>query len=251
MNRYACNSTWLIATATALWALAVGGTTASQAAALRIEPVLVEVYAPGAASMLTLRNDDNSDVNVQIRIFKWSQSNGKESLEPTTDVVASPPAIKLAPKSDYLARIVRITKQSIQAEESYRIFVDQLPQTQGRAPRQINLLLRQSIPVFFSPRQGADAKVTWSVAYDGPRLLVTAQNNGERRLRIAALTLQDGTGRIISFGAGLVGYVLSHSAMSWMAPGQARGFGAGGTINLSAQTDMGPIHVAVPLPVRR
>jgi fimbrial chaperone protein len=234
-----------------MWALFISGTTVGHSAALRIEPVLVEVFAPGAASTLTLRNDDNAEINVQIRVFKWSQVNGQETLEPTTDVVASPPAIKLAPRTEYVARIVRTSKQPIQAEESYRLFVDQLPQIQGRGPRQINVLLRQSIPVFFSPRVGANANVTWSFGYDGSRLLVTAQNSGERRLRISSLTLHDGTGRTISFGNGLVGYVLNRSAMSWTAPAPAHGFGAGGAINLSAQTDTGPINVVVPLPVRR
>ena len=251
MIRNASKLTRLLGIANVLWVLAVAGITTSQAAALRVEPVLVEVFAPGAASTLTLRNDDNSEVTIQIRVFKWSQANGKEMLEPTADVVASPPAVKLAPRTDYVARIVRTTKQPIQVEESYRILVDQLPRTQGKLPHQVNLLIRQSIPVFFDPRQDMQAAVTWSLAYDGPRLVVTAQNSGQRRLRISALTLRDDAGRTISFGGGLVGYVLSHSAMSWIAPGQAHGFGAKGSIVVSAQGDTGPIHVEVRAPVGR
>jgi fimbrial chaperone protein len=232
-------------------ALSLGAEISADAAALRLEPVLVEVFAPGAASTLTLRNDDDSEVNVQIRVYKWSQSNGDERLEPTTDVVASPPAAKLAPKTDYVARIVRVNRQPIQAEESYRIIVDQLPQTQGKAPRTVNLLIRQSIPVFFTSRQNANSSVTWSLTYDGARLVVAAQNSGDRRLRIAALKLVDAEGKTVAFGNGLTGYVLSQSTMKWIVPGQGRGFAPSGSVSISAQGDSGPVHAVVPAPVRR
>src|SRR5689334_20358942 len=81
--------------AAALMATAVA--TAGSAASLRIEPVIIDVPAPGAAGLLTLHNDDMSEVTVQIRVFRWTQVNGKDALDPTTDVVASPPAIKLSP----------------------------------------------------------------------------------------------------------------------------------------------------------
>src|SRR5215472_2555055 len=67
----------------------------SWAASLQVAPVLVEVAAPGAASTLKLRNEGSAPINVQIRVFRWSQTNGEEKLEPTGDVVASPPLAKL------------------------------------------------------------------------------------------------------------------------------------------------------------
>src|SRR5919108_454317 len=98
-----------------------------RAAALQVEPVLIDVTAPGAASTITLRNEGTAPINVQVRIFRWSQIDGKESLEPTEDVVASPPAVTLSAKTNYITRIVRVTKRPVVGEESYRILVDQLP----------------------------------------------------------------------------------------------------------------------------
>ena len=230
-----------------LTAVDFGGVVAGHAAALRVEPGLVEVFAPGAASILTLRNDDSANATVQIRVFKWSQANGKETLEPTTAVVASPPIVKLAPQTDYVARIVRVSKSPVQAEENYRVFVDQLPAA-GGPPQQIKLLIRQSIPVFFSPRQDEQPALAWSIGYDGPRLVVSAKNNGDRRSRIASLTLKDAAGKTITFGNGLVGYVLGGSTMSWIAPGRPRGFGSGGSITVTALSDTGPVHAMVRAP---
>jgi fimbrial chaperone protein len=228
------------------------GISVASAATLRIEPVLVDVPPPGSAATLTLRNDDPGEITVQLRVFRWSQANGKETLEPTTDVVASPPAVKLAPGKDYVARVVRTTKRVLQGEESYRIFVDQLPQNQGAPAGQINLLIRQSIPVFFGRTPEARAQVTWSLAYDGPSLVLTARNAGARRLRVSAVTLSDDAGKTVSFGEGLVGYVLSRSTMNWKSEAVDAGvFAANGSVVLNGQGDTGPIHVVIPAPARR
>ena len=220
------------------------------AAQLRVEPVMLELNAPAAAATLTLRNDDDAEVTAQTRVFRWSQSGGKETLEPTTDVVASPPAVKLSGKTDYVVRVVRVTKQPVQGEESYRVVVDQLPQPQNQRARTINLLVRQSIPVFFRARQILTAVVSWSLAYDGDKLIVTARNDGEERLRIASLQLRNSAGKTINFGNGLLGYALGRSSMSWIAPGNARDFGTVGPVSISAVSDKGPVNAVAAAPLR-
>jgi fimbrial chaperone protein len=217
----------------------------SQAGSLQVEPVLIDVIAPGAASTVTLRNDGDTRVDAQIRVFRWSQVDGQEKLEPTDDVVASPPAITVAPKTNYVARIVRVSKRPILGEENYRLFVDQLPDLAQQRNGAVKLVVRHSIPVFFGAPDKTIPTLAWSVAINGGQVTVTSRNSGERRLRIAALNLQDSNGRVISFGNGLVGYALGKSTMRWSAHGGAQGFGSGGPVSISAQGDNGPIHAVV------
>jgi fimbrial chaperone protein len=221
-----------------------------QAAQLRVEPVLLDLTAPAAAATLTLRNDDDVVVTAQTRVFRWSQSAGKETLEPTTDVVASPPTVKLSPHADYVVRVVRVSRQPVQGEESYRVLVDQIPEPQNQRDRAINLLVRQSIPAFFRARQLSTAAVSWSLAYENDRLVVTARNDGDERLRIASLKLRSPSGQTINFGGGLVGYALGRSSMSWAAPGVERNFAAGGQVSISAMSDKGPVNATASAPVR-
>lgn len=232
-------------------ATVLGGTGVSFSAQLRVEPVLLEMNAPAAAGSLTLRNDEDIAVAVQTRVFRWSQVDGKEILEPTTEVVASPPAVTLTPGAEYVVRVVRVTKQPVRGEESYRVIVDQLPNLQRQQVRAVNLLIRQSIPVFFRARQLNVSNVSWSLAYLGDKLVIVATNSGDERLRIASLSLRDAAGRTISFGKGLVGYALGQSSMRWEAPEPPRGFGAGGSVSIAAETDKGPIRAAVSAPIRR
>jgi fimbrial chaperone protein len=220
--------------------LLLGAQISSRAATLQVEPVLIDVTAPGAASTITLRNEGAAPINVQVRVFRWSQADGKENLEPTDDVVASPPAVTLAPKTNYVARIVRVTKRPISGEESYRILVDQLPDVSQQRTNTVNLLVRYSIPVFFGASERSNPVVAWTVAVSGNKVKITARNDGERRIRIASLSIRDAKGKTVSFGTGLVGYVLGKSSVGWTAPGA--GFAADGSISVTAQSDNGPVN---------
>ena len=218
----------------------LAGAISSRAATLQIEPVLIDIAAPGAASTVSLRNEGTTPINVQIRVFQWSQIAGKENLEPTEDVVASPPAVTLAANGSYVARIVRVSKRPINGEESYRVLIDQLPATQQKRTSAVNLLVRYSIPVFFGASERRDPAVAWSVGVSGNKVKVTARNDGDRRLRVAALNLRNSKGKTVSFSKGLVGYVLGRSTVAWTVP--AGGFAADGPVAISAQGDTGPVE---------
>jgi fimbrial chaperone protein len=225
----------------ALAAALLGGASASSAGQLTVEPVLLEMNAPSAAGVLKLRNDADVDVIAQTRVLRWTQVDGVEKLEPTTDVVSSPPEVSLAPKVDYVVRIVRVSKQPVRAEESYRILVDQLPSSPKTSNPTVRLLIRQSIPVFFRAQGISPADVSWSLRRKGETLFLNAANSGDERLRLASLRLQDASGTAISFGAGLAGYVLGHSSMSWQFPRHPRGFAVGGPVTITAQTNTGAL----------
>ncbi len=229
----------------------LGGAGEAAAAQLRVEPVVLELNAPAAAGSLTLRNDEDGNVVVQTRVLRWSQADGKETLEPTTDVVASPPSVTMSPGADYVVRVVRVSRQPVRGEESYRVIVDQLPNVRRQQTRAINLLLRHSIPVFFRGPQVNVPSVAWTLKYEADKLVVVATNSGDERLRIASLRLRDTAGTTISFGSGLIGYALGRSSMSWVAPNHARGFGAGGSVSITAETDKGPINAMALLSGRR
>lgn len=233
-------------TATALFAASIAfAASPAVAGTLQVEPVLVDVTAPGAASTVTLRNEGTAAIDAQIRVFKWAIVNGKEQLTPTSDVVASPPSVTLTPKGQYVARIVRVSKQPVAGEESYRLMVDQLPDLSQQRNGAVNLMVRYSIPVFFGAPNKKMPTVAWSVATQGDKVTLTAHNSGDRRLRISALSLHDGNGKSLSFGNGLAGYALGQSAISWTVP--RHGFTPNGSISVHGQSDGGPIQAVASI----
>lgn len=217
------------------------------AASLQISPVSVEIPAPGAAATISLRNESPTALSAQVRVFRWTQANGVEKLEPTNDVVSSPPTVSLASRAVYALRIVRTAKAPVAAPEAYRLLIDELPDPNRQKAGAVTLVLRYSVPVFFASADGAAPKIDWNVEKRGSRVVVTARNSGDRHLRLAAMVVRDGHGATVSFGAGLTGYVLARSTMQWTAAGRSSGFNPGGSALISAQSDLGPVNAAAPI----
>lgn len=213
---------------------------AAHAGSLQVAPVLID-QTNGPTAALTLRDVGDRPVSVQLRVFHWSLENGEDKLTPTDDVVVSPPMTTLRPGVDYVVRVVRQVRRPAKGEESYRLLVDELPDPAIRAAGGVSLLVRQSIPVFFSAPTRSAPDVKWRLV--GSRL--EGSNAGDRHIRISELSVVDERGGKISFGPGLRGYVLGHSSVRWQLP-QSGGVGRlQGRLFVTAKTESGAIRVPV------
>jgi fimbrial chaperone protein len=221
-------------------ALLTSAPTLVAAASLQVSPVSLDIPAPAAATTVKLRNVGTAPLNAQIRVFKWVQENGEEKLEPTDEVVASPPLATLAPNTDYTVRLVRVSKTPLTNGATYRLLIDELPDHSVQRNGTITMVLRYSIPVFFYPANVTRPKLTWSITHRGNKSYVSATNNGDRHVRLAGLKLQPANGAAISYGEGLIGYVLGHSTKTWpIADGKK--IADGSAVTVTAQTDAGVI----------
>jgi len=214
----------------------------SNAASLRVSPVLIDLSAPTAASSVRIWNDAKRPINVQVRIFRWSQSNGLDTYTPATDVAVSPPISQLKAGGENMVRVVRTSKRPVKAEESYRLIVDELPDSAKQKSGTVNLVIRHSIPVFFSSQDNSGADVAWNVQKKSGGYQITVNNRGDKRMRVSDLTLQSKAGAPVAQQKGLVGYVLGKSSVSWFIPGTRNNRG-GGSLVISAQSEAGPINV--------
>lgn len=216
----------------------------AEATSLRAAPAKLELVAPDSAATLSLRNEDSKPINAQIRVFRWSQVNGEEKLEPNVDVAASPPLTTLGGGIDYVVRVVRVTKTPVAGEETYRLLVDELPDAARRVPGAVTVVVRYSIPVFFVSRDAAPPKLSWAIKQVDGSLVLTGTNSGGRHARISDLQLTS-EGKPVVSRAGLVGYVLGGSTMQWTLPLPRSGPAAPRALALSAQTESGPIHATI------
>jgi fimbrial chaperone protein len=216
------------------------------ASALRVAPILLDINAPGATAALNLRNEGDQSLHVQIRIFRWTGTQTEPTLEPTTDVVVSPPAATLKPGTEYVVRVVRVAKQPVVAEESYRILVDELPDATGDRANTVRFAMRYSIPVFFRAAAVSNANVAWSMATKGSGAVLTASNSGGRRMRVANLKLVDGSGAALVQRPGLFGYALGNTSTAWTLPvgDKAR---LRGPLRVIAESETGAIDAVVAL----
>jgi fimbrial chaperone protein len=174
-------------------------------------------------------------------MFRWSQAGGEETLTPTEDVVASPPIATIEPHATLNVRVIRAAKSEVEAEEAYRLVIDQLPQDDGGGRSIVSILIRQVLPVFFEPAERGSPEIDWSLVRTARGWALRARNAGGRRLRIAKVVLA-GHGPAIAMGGGLLGYALAHSDMSWTLPARQVSFAAGARVTLRGDSDVGALH---------
>jgi fimbrial chaperone protein len=216
----------------------------SGATSLQISPVRLDLPAKAAASKITLRNMGEQAVRAQVRIFKWTQVNGKDQLVQTRDVVASPPIIKLEPGKNNVIRVVRTAKQPVATEEAYRLIVDELPQSVGESGKTISFVLRYSIPVFFAASDPGKTDLAWSVEARGKQTTLVVANPSNKHARITDLAMTLENGKKTSFGSGLIGYVLANSTTRFTFKQGLKGAAAGDTIMIVAQNNDEPVKAA-------
>lgn len=205
------------------------------AASLQVAPTSVELQATESGEAVWLSNTGpDTPVRAQVRLFRWTQANGEDTLEPTQDLAISPPLVELAGGARQLVRVIRTGPPPTGAEASYRIIVDEVPD--GRAAEQTGLqfLLRYSIPVFVLP--AGEAPVTYRLAprleHDGDAAALVVANHGGQHAQLADLAYVDANGRRHELLAGLVGYVLPGQTMRWTLPANASRYADGGSFQV-------------------
>ena len=212
------------------------------AATLQVSPINIEVTAPTTTATETLTNIDGKGVlNCQVRVFKWSQVNGVDKLEPTKDVVASPPALTIKEGANATVRIVRLSKAPVTTEETYRLLVDEIPPAPAKGTESVAFAVRHNIPVFFAPA-GLASKINWKATVVKGGIQVAAQNIGQRHMRISSLQI-NGSGETDVYNNGLAGYALAGNSNAWKIKSKA--IKAGSTIKITAKGNDGPIEATV------
>ncbi len=213
------------------------------AGALQVSPINIEVSGGAATTVENLANKGTTVINAQVRVFKWSHKDGKETLVPTTDAVASPPALKILPGGKATVRIVRLLKTPVVGEETYRLIIDDIPPPPDKDGGSVSFAVRHAIPVFFQAA-GIKTELSWTAKMSGPYLVLTARNAGQLHSRFSQLTVSE-NGKVVASINGLAGYALSGDFSIWKL--KAKGIHAASIIEIKASTNDGPVDTKVQI----
>src|SRR5690606_4984286 len=120
-------------------------------ASLQVAPILVELEDGENAEALWLSNSGEKPIRAQVRVLAWSQAGSEDQLDPSRDLLASPPILEIAPGERQLVRIVRPDSGPVPAEQAFRLLVDELPDPEQEVSSGLQFLLQYSVPVFVLP----------------------------------------------------------------------------------------------------
>lgn len=220
---------------------------AASAASLGVAPTRVDLGPGAAAAALTLENQAEAPVTVQVQAFTWAGTPASQELGPTRDLIAVPPVFALAPGAKQIIRVALrapAAAAGARAERAYRLLITEVPPAQGEAGTGVRFALRLSLPVFVAAA-GARAEPGWTVRASGGPAQLELTNRGSAHLRVRRIELR-AAGRpepvqVIDSAA----YVLPGQTQAWPLAPAAR---AERALRLQADTDLGPLEAELALP---
>lgn len=186
------------------------------AGGLDVSPIHVQMTASERTRTVTIQNTDPVAVNIQVRAFDWAQVDGASQLTPSTALEVSPAFFTLEPGEQQVIRV--LAPASTGTEQSYRLFIDELPKDPSQDVAVV-VPLRIVLPVFATPDNSAAPQLDWSAKADGDNLILMAANDGTARDKLSNLTITDADGAEVLRVQGLVDYVLVGSSRHWTLPG--------------------------------
>ena len=136
-----------------------------RATSLEISPVQLEISSGETITSMELKNQSEDTAVFQISIMKWKSIYGKEILEETSDVIATPPIIELSPNETKIIRIGLANPEKLEKWPTYRVILKEIP-TSSSEKLFIGLktLLNIRIPLLIDSIEPMTPKGNWVVS---------------------------------------------------------------------------------------
>jgi fimbrial chaperone protein len=159
---------------------------------LGVAPVRIFMGPKDRAIAITLTNNGDSDIALQADIYTWNQnSEGKDVLDLSDDLILSPPIFKLAPHTSQTVRLALLMPMDLSRQMTYRLIVTAVPEAIAApsANFEVPMGLALSLPIFITPPL-AKRELNCALLRDD-EMLVTAHcdNSGTAYAQIREMTL--------------------------------------------------------------
>jgi fimbrial chaperone protein len=229
-----------------LGALAVLGLVSGAVEALTISPVIVELSSAHKVVSITVTNPSDRAVSFQAEALAWSQPDGRDHYDETTDLMVVPPIAEIgAGKS----QIFRVTSRLLpgSSEQAYRLILEDVTTETVVAPDSatVNIRVRHSLPVFVAGAGKAQVEAHLRpCSPPGSGGCVRLDNQGSHYLAIKSLAID---GNDWHKGVDVGTRVLAGAWREFRFDVPAN---SAGLLRVQADTSAGPFDGNIPAPVR-
>ncbi len=239
------------------------------AGSFSIDPVRIRLSEAQTSAVMRVENRGDAAITVQLQAMSWSQSDNRDQLAISRELLATPQVFRLRPGQVQVVRVALLRPVDAKRELSYRLLLDEVPPAPAKDFRGLQMALRISMPVFVQPREAAVGNLVATVIDRNGQRQLRLSNPGLAHLQLTGLSLQSLPSAAISSPPDLhiepSALALAterllpvHGKTLYLLPGQQRelalpdqtSFAQGRLIRLRAQTEFGaqewPVPVAGP-----
>jgi len=158
-----------------------------------VSPIRVSLLPNESSTLMTVRNEGEERLRLQISVMAWDQSKGGEMvLKPTDDIIFYPSLLTVDPGGQRSLR-VGTNGALVAKEQTYRIFVEELPSNQKLQGAGLRIVTKMSIPIFIKPAKTEVKNSIDRIALRGSELTFDVKNQGNVHIQPRELRIK-GTG---------------------------------------------------------
>ncbi len=202
------------------------GVTSVHASGVKVTPVRLYLGASERSTAITLNNGTQQTKRFQVEVRQWSQVDGNDVLQDSSQVIANPPLFSLKPDQTQVIRIGFLKLPDQQFEQAYRIFVREVPDNGPVDPAAepglgVQVLIRYAIPLFVAPNAPIRRQLIWTARRDDQHYIVTARNNGNVHERRAQIKVYAGESQQLLGSDDALNDLLPGTVKTWTFPTDA------------------------------
>jgi fimbrial chaperone protein len=159
-----------------------------------VTPTEVDLSASATSALVTLRNGSKSPLRFEVTLFSWSEDeHGQMALTPSSDVTFFPKLVELAGGASRNIRVGINAGIARDVEQSFRMFIEELPDQSAPAANAVALRTKIGIPVFVRPAKPSRSAVVDGVSVENGKVLVRVRNTGNLHVSVDTISVK-GTG---------------------------------------------------------
>jgi fimbrial chaperone protein len=223
-------------------ALIVGWPAPVGAGSFQVTPVTSTLTSGHAIEAFTIRNTGDSPGVVQVELERWSQDGGKDRLEPTEELLATPPLFRIGAGEAQVVRVGLRHRHDESSEIDYRVIFAEVPPPPAPGFRGLAVALHLSVPLFVQPKQVSQSMSWHLVRGSDGSMRLEVMNTGNAHVKIGdwSLSALDDVSPLA--GSQTPRYVLAGQSVSWPLP-PSKLLHQGDSATLSAHTEAGFVQL--------
>ncbi len=168
---------------------------AASASNFTVTPTEVNLSASATSALVTLRNSSQLPLRFEVTLVSWSEDeHGKMRLDPSSDVTFFPKLVELAPGTSRNVRVGINAGAARDVEQSFRLFVEELPNQSAVAANAVALRTKVGIPVFVRPAKPSRSAVIEGVSVENGKVLARVRNTGNLHISVETISVKGSGG---------------------------------------------------------
>ena len=182
---------WLAAASAVLLCASLRPTAAAE---FSVTPIRAELKPGALSETITVTNESPGKLRLVVKLFEWTQdASGGDVYRDSSDLVYFPRQLELEPAAKRLIRVGARAPAS-GSEKTYRLFIEEIPESGGDGQNAVNFYFRFGVPVFLPPPAAKPLPVVGEPTLAKGQLLQPVGNTGNQHFRLNKLTVTDRAG---------------------------------------------------------